>query len=397
MALGKGIGIMSRGSVDLDTESLARREKLAEELYASSIVPKAPEQSWSQGAARMAQALMAGKQLSEVEEDKKAYKQQQVAGMASLLSGNGSITPEVASSLPPNQQIYALQLMQQKRQKADDMESQLKMKKAERALDPVNAIKDEIYEWQQAMQDPELPDYLRPEVEKKISQLATSMSAMKPSKTTVNVDASQKAEDAGLKKRKELLEEDAVKKEAEVGQAGLGAEDSSVRMQGIQDMIENGELNNQNTTNFGQAVEKGLARVNAPNDSAAIGTFLQSAKQQLVDARKQLAGQGQVSNYEGKLLEATVLNAEDTIETVRSKLFVYQQVYQRQKELAQIQNEWIKRYGSTTNMSENGKNFREVVTKMYQQKPLVSYADAMRKKAEAASGQAIQQNMGESQ
>ena len=397
MALGIGKGLMTRGSVDLDPESLARRQQLAEQLYTSSIMPERPEQSWTQGAARMAQALMAKRQMSKIEEDKAAYRQQQSAGIGALLSGDGNITPEMAASLPPNQQIYALQMMQQNRQRESDRAAELQMYKTKRSLSPENAIKDEIYKYQQALEDPNIPEYLKPEVNQKISELATSLTAMNPSKTTVNVDASQKAEDAGLKKRQELLEEDAVKKEAENAQAGLSAEDNSVRMKQISSMIESGEITNQNTANFGQAIQKGLARVNLPNDSAAIGTFIQSAKQQLIDARKQLAGQGQVSNYEGKLLEATVLSAEDTMEAVRAKVFVYDQVYQRQKDLAQLQDQWIKRYGSTTKPSENGKSFREVVTRMYQQKPLISYADAMRGKAAAASGQMAQPNMGEPQ
>lgn len=407
MALRQGIQMMGRGA-DIDPETLAQRQRLAEQLYNNSINPQQPERSWTQGAARLAQALSGAYQQSQVRKDKDIYNQQQsqdMQALASALGGKG-IDPSVLSSLhSPGAQSTALGLIQSNAQyereranKAADMEANTRnqehMIDYKNKSNPLALEQSKLARYAQIANDPDAPPEIRAQAQQRLTMSKQTITDMSPSRTTVNVDASQKADDAGMRKRKELLEEQAVKKEGEISDTALSAEDSGGRMQMIQKAIESGDINNINTTNLGAGVQKVLARAGLPNDSAALSSYIQAAKQQLIDARKQLAGQGQVSNYEGKLLEATVLQADDTMEAAKAKAFVYQQVYQRQRDLAAIQNEWIKRYGSTTKPSENGKTFRDVVTKMYQSKPLISYADAMQQKQNAASQQVSQPQVG---
>lgn len=396
MALGKGIGIMGRGA-DIDPESLAQRQKLAQQLYAGSLSPQQPERSWTQGAARLAQSLMSGYEQAQIEKERKQYGEQQAQGIAALLSqmsGGGDITPESISSLPVNQQIMALQMAQQQRERdmsrqdrQTDREASFEMKRQERDLDPIKRTQDEIYRYEQALEDPQLPEHLRPEAEKRIAQLQTSIGAMSPSRTTVNVDASQKAEDAGEKKYKELQAESTVKAEDQNIALGRSASDSLYRLEQINKAIENGSLSNVNTTNLGQALQTGAARLGLPNDSAKIAEYIQTANQQLVDARKQLAGQGQISDRETRMLERTVLDPKDTIQATQAKAYVFKQLAERQKLIGDLTIEWKKRFGSTRKPSNNGMSFDEVVQRAISRNPLVSYEEMMQQKANAASAQ----------
>jgi hypothetical protein len=403
MALGRGMGILQRGSVDLDPESLARREKLAEQLYASSIVPQAPEQSWTQGAARMAQALVSNMQRSKVGEDKAAYQQQQAAGMAALLNGNGTIPPEVAATLPPNQQMYVLQMMQQQRlhdmqraEKTEDrkasFEDKVKYAKEERNLDPSKKIQDEIYKKQLELQDPSLPAHLKPEIEAEMKQLAGSISAMSPSRTTVNVDASQKAQSAGDIKYEQGKAESLLKEEDEIYKAAKSAPDNLYRLKELKKDIESGGINNLNTTPAGTIISKSFARLGLPNDSAEISKFYQTTNEQLVQARSRFAQQGPITEGETAVLRDTILKPDDTVEALVQKMFVIEQVEQRSQQLNKLTNEWKRRFGATTKPSEDGTTFREAVTQLYADKPIISYAEEQRRKQEAASrGVGVQQ------
>ena len=177
MALGRGIGVMGRGSASTP-ESLAQRQKLAMQLYLSSLSPQQKETSWTQGAARLAQALASGYEQAQVDKERGAYDRSQSEGMAALLSGDGNITPEVAASLPANQQIYALQMMQDQRKHAlqrqehdADQKSEYEMRKNLMNEDPKNYLEIKQREAMEAINDPNASDEVRRGAEAELNKI----------------------------------------------------------------------------------------------------------------------------------------------------------------------------------------------------------------------------------
>jgi hypothetical protein len=416
MALGKGIGVMGRGA-NVSPESLAQRQKLAMQLYANSITPQEPERSWTQGAARLAQSLVSGYEQAQIDKDRQDYDQKQAQGMAALLGmakgDNGDVTPETLAALPENQQAYLLNLQQQKQQYATERQDKaadrklaiadkLEYDKEKRKIEPLNNIQDELYakqselsRKQSELQNPKLPAYLKPQVEEEVKQLSASIeeakqrggsiAAMSPSKTTINVDASQKRENARLTKRDDLLEEAAVKKEGELAASALASRDKGFRLKNVVDLIQSGKLTNINTSVPGKIFESALAVAGLPNDTAAIGDLVRAANDELIEARKRIQGQGTVTEGETKILAGTVLAADATMDQIVAYEFVAKQVENRLRKLDNLQEQWIKRYGSTTQGSEDGTTFREAVTQLYENEPLISYEEGQKRKQEAAS------------
>ena len=167
MALGKGIGIMGRGA-DIDPETLATRQKMAQQLYANSLAPKEPERSWTQGAARLAQSLMSGYEQGQIDQEKESYKQQQAEGMAALLNGDGNMTAETLSKLTPQQQNFALDMMYRQRmhnlereEKGTDRQADYEMKTKLMQEDPNNYMELKQKEAMEAMEDPDAPEEVR--------------------------------------------------------------------------------------------------------------------------------------------------------------------------------------------------------------------------------------------
>jgi hypothetical protein len=399
MALCKGIGIMNRGGPP-DLEELERRERMVQALQASSLSPQGPELSWTQGAARLAQALSAKVQERRINQERDVYKQKQSEGYGTILgqiNGTGEpISPEAFEGLSIEQKGMLLQMAQQRQQqqaarqekfedRKNDMDDKVEYAKKIRDIDPIKQVQGEIYRYSQVLGDAAATPEHKAEAQERINRLQGSVSAMSPSKTTVNVDASQKAEDAGLKKRKELLEEKAVSKEELTSDIGLGADDKLFRLGAIDTLIEDGAINNQNMSKPGQALNYVAAGLGLPNDTGAIGTLVKTANQELVDARQQMKGQGQISDKETSMLAATVLDANSTMEQIKEYSFVAKQAYQRQKDMLKLQEKWIEQYGSTTARNPSGESFREVQGKLMERKPLMSLTSSKKMKESAAS------------
>jgi hypothetical protein len=182
-----------------------------------------------------------------------------------------------------------------------------------------------------------------------------------------------------------LLEEKAVSKEELTSDIGLGADDKLFRLGAIDTLIEDGAINNQNMSKPGQALNYVAAGLGLPNDTGAIGTLVKTANQELVDARQQMKGQGQISDKETSMLAATVLDANSTMEQIKEYSFVAKQAYQRQKDMLKLQEKWIEQYGSTTARNTSGESFRDVQGKLMERKPLMSLTSSKKMKESAAS------------
>lgn len=446
---GNAVPLMGRGP-DLDAETIMARKKLAEALVKNSLSPSAPEQSWSQGAARLAQSLVGNYQLSKAEKNQAALAQRrsadmQLLGQALTGGGGGANIAQVMSQLSdPSAQMMAFGLAKADMDRKNSMQNKYAMKnfdyglkqqdyqrnrqdkladmrdnrsfdiqkmgvkneyqrgnldygsqlhREEKLADPVKAAQARYSEFARLATDENAPPEMRELAKGQLDTLKANIAAMAPPKTSVSVDTGEKAELAGLKTRRQTEEKLALDQEQENKKAALGAQDNLFRINEIKKGIESGQLTNLNTTNFGKALESTFARAGLPNDSAAVNTFIQSSNQQLVDARKQLQGQGPVTEGEQNLLAGTVLQPTDTMEALLAKIHVFNQVYDRQQRLGELTNEWINRYGSTTKAAPNGTNFNQAVTNLYRQRPLRSLEDETKAKQEAASA-AVSQEIG---
>ncbi len=130
MALGRGISIMGRGA-SVDPAALLERLKLSSELYKSALAsPKTPELSWTQGAARLAQAIAAGWERASVTKDMNAATAQKVQDMKGLAAALGSgdqkqIAAAVTSMSDPTSQQMALGLMAQMQQSQNKFSNEM--------------------------------------------------------------------------------------------------------------------------------------------------------------------------------------------------------------------------------------------------------------------------------
>jgi hypothetical protein len=391
------IKMMGRGA-DLDIEDILRRQKLAQELYVGSLEPKQPERSWTQGAARLAQAISGAYMNSKTKDQIAEYNKNRGAGVQALagaLQGNGDIASTI-SQLPPELQGAALGLIQQRMKQQNDLqakqtERQFELEKIDYGnqsksnFDPIKKTQNDIYKYQQVLTDPNTPPEIKQQAQARMAQLQSSMQAMSPSRTTVNVDTGQKGEEAFATAYNKKKGEETYDNESKNMEAGQKADRNIYALNTIQKYIENGSLNNLNTSNFGQGLQTMFARMNLPNDMASIGQYILDANQQLVDARQQFRGQGQVSDNETKLLAGTVLQPNDTIEAAAPKLYFFKQVEERKQRLAQLTNEWVKKYGSTAKPAENGMSFYDAATKLYAKYPFFDYMEAAKQKQNQAS------------
>lgn len=185
--------------------------------------------------------------------------------------------------------------------------------------------------------------------------------------------------------RAEKDEEQALKREESIRENASAASDARFGLNNIKSLIESGKLTNLNTSKFGQGVQTALAMGGFPNNSDAVGQYVQQINKQMLASRQMLKGQGQISNYEQKILSgAQDLTENDTMESFIAKQFVADQILKRAEDVAELQDQWIKRYGSTTKLAENGKSFRDVTTALYKQNPLISYEDNRKQEDEAA-------------
>ena len=253
------------------------------------------------------------------------------------------------------------------------------LKKEVDLSDPVKATEQRLMNFARVVNDPNAPAGLREVANAEMLSLKQTLADMKPASTKINIDTAEKADQAGQIRRNQKQEEQALVREEDNKKSYFSAQDNIMRMNTIQKAIENGELSNLNTTDFGKGLETLGARLGIDNNSAAIGNFIQSANQQLVDARKQFQGQGQVSDSETRLLGGTVLQPNDTMESVMSKINIFNQVYKRQQQMADLTNEWVKRFGSTAKKASNGMSFYDATTNLYKAHPLVSEADIKEK------------------
>jgi hypothetical protein len=390
-------------------KDLNSQERELQQMYQNAASPKNNETSWAQGAARLAQALVSSYKLKELQGQEEIQNQQRNSEMALLaqqLQG-GDIGSHFSEIRDPELQEKALGLMQQEAQynrsrqdqeaqynrsredKARDREdaiaSQKEMVDYNRQADPVKSEQQKLYRYVEVANDPNAPPEIREQAKQRILQSKQAIADMSPSRTTVNVDTTQKAAMAGDVRYAQREAEKASENEDKMIEKGLKADEAIYNMNEIQKSIESGGVTNLNTTPFGKALETGLARLGQPNDSAAIADYIKAANQQLVDARQQFKGQGQITDNETKLLAGTVLLPTDTMEAARSKIHIFKQVYDRQKNVADLANQWKKKYGSTTKPAENGMTFYDATSRLFAKKPIISYEESLRRKAESAS------------
>lgn len=458
-----GISIMGRGSVGstIEPDSFIQRQRLADELYKNSIAtPQTPELSWTQGAARLAQAIASGYERGNLNKDRQAYQDQRKADMQllgnALASGDyksvmGQLSdPEsqkMAFSLAAednkeraqskgNMQLALLKRSLENKDSTEKFNQTMALKKADHAFgrdnylfergdkladknserafelnkmgvqseygrgdkfldadlkkeeklsDPIKSAQQRYANFARLANDPNAPEEIRAVAASQLESLKQSLTDMQPSRTSIKIDTGDKSEAAGDKAYKQAEGKAMFEQEQKDKQGFYNAQDNLMRIDTIQKAIESGELTNQNTTDFGQALETLGARMGVGNDSASIGNFIQTTNQQLIDARKQLQGQGSITDYETKLLAGTQLQPTDTMEQILSKMFVQKQAFQRMQNLGDLTNEWSKRFGSTKKPAENGMTFYDAATNLYKAKPIISYADYQKAQEDMAS------------
>ena len=250
---------------------------------------------------------------------------------------------------------------------------------------PIKATQLRYAEFARLASDEDAPPELRSFASGQMEGLQKNIAAMSPPKTSVSVDTGAKAEAAGdiqyNKKRADIAieNEDAIKKQA------LAAPDMLSKMEIIQNDITAGKLTNLNLTDAGTNIERYSARLGMDNNSAAISTYMQTAGDMLIDARKELAKQGAISDFETRTLEKTRFLPNDTTESILAKIHLFKQVYNRQQKLGELTNEWNRRYGGTYKPAPNGATFQTAVTNLIKQTPLTSLEDEEKAKQEAAS------------
>jgi hypothetical protein len=424
------ITMMGRGAA-IDPQTLAERQKMADLMYQRSMVPAQNEQSWAQGLSRMLQGGIAGYESAQVDKDREAYKQQKVSDMQKLAGalGGGDYKSIIGQLSDPETQMMAFglaksdmdsqnqfnkqaqlkayenALSQQGKQDDRDFELNklgvqneytraneglkselhLDQKKAEMDLDPVKSEQRRLSGYARVVSDPNAPQELKAIAQQQLDSSKSTVAAMQPAKNTVNVDVGGKGET----KMEETFGGELGKSEAQRQlnniKYGQLANDQLSTFDRINQYIEDGSLGNLQTTTLGQGLQSAASRLGLPNDSAKIGDFVQATNKQLVDMRGLLAGQGTISNYEQSLLKNTALNPNDTIETLKQKLYVFKQIANRVKLLGEITIQWKDRYGGIIRKGQNGESFDNAVQALYDRTPITSYEDMMKKKAEAAS------------
>jgi len=136
MALGHGITVMGRGAA-IDPETFASRQKLADELYKGALQnPPQPELSWTQGAARLAQAVASGYERAGVNKDRDAYKQQRLQDMQKLGTalGTGDYKSVIGQLSDPDSQMMAFGLAKSDMDRQNALQGQYGMKMFEHGL-----------------------------------------------------------------------------------------------------------------------------------------------------------------------------------------------------------------------------------------------------------------------
>ena len=425
--------MMGRGA-SIDPQTFAERQRMADLMYQRSLVPAQNESSWTQGMARMLQGGIAGYDAGQVQKERELYKEQKRQDMQKLGAalGSGDYKSILGQLNDPDTQMMALQLAKsdmdrinklnadrqledykfknQRTLKKDDFGRQLDLenmksasqydlewlksnnrmleKRDEKMADPVKEVQSRIANYSRVINDPNAPQSLKLEAQKRIEAEKLAMGAMKPPSSSVNIDMGAKGEGQMEKEFGGALGKEYA--ETQIGniKAGLRAVDQLATYDRMVGYIEDGTLGNLQTTELGQGLSKAASRLGLPNSSGQIADFVQATNQQLVDMRKLLAGQGQISNYEQSLLKNTAVDANDTLEAIRNKLFVFKQLANRVKLLGEITTQWKDKYGSVIRKGPDGKSFDSAVKALYDATPLISYDDYMKSRQEEASRQA---------
>lgn len=433
------ISMMGRGAA-IDPQTLQERQRMADLMMQKSLVPAENEQSAAQGLARMLQGAISGYDSGQVQKDRETYKQQRISDMQRLGSALGGGTDAYKSIIPqltdPDTQMLAFGMAKGELDNANKLKNEREMASAkfenEKALerskfgnqvelegikqegthnlewlksgnkmaekrdesisDPVKAIQSKIAGYTQVLSDPNAHPQQKAQAQERLKIQTEALTAMKPPSSSVTVNTG-KAETAGQVKRAEKIAEKAVMQEDQYAEGAINAGDQLFKMNQIKKNILGGKLTTSKLTPAGKAIQQYASVLGIGNDSAAAAQYLQTANDQLVTERKRLQGQGQISDRETRMLEATVLRPDDTLEAIESKIAVFEQLAERQQRMAQLSNEWVKRYGGIDQPAQNGKTFREVQAKLIDQNPLMSLEDMAASKAAAAT-QAMQQAQG---
>lgn len=399
----------------LDPQDIKQRQMIAEKLLQDSMTPKAPEQSWTQGASRMAEALVGIKKKHEAASDAALMAQQEASdtqSLAAALRGETDLGTAISQVRSPQIQAQILGLMQQEREhkmareerdqdytrsrsdKKEDMsyENQMRSQSEQdiRNLDPIKKLQDEIYTYQKVINHPEASEQMKEEAKKRISQVQGSISAMSPSKTTINVDTGDKAAMAGDKVYSEEGAKEAIKKERSIIDGAADAPDKISSINQIEDDIKSGKLGKVDVTKFGNVVQTFLSRIGAPNDARAVGDYLKEVNNQALDARQRMKGQGTISNMEAQVAAKTVFLEGEPLEATLSKSQYFKQLHEREVMAGKIAEEWKKRYGGTHKPNENGQTFDEAQRRLIEATPIKSWEQIYQERIDAASKKAAE-------
>jgi hypothetical protein len=383
-----------------DSADIAAEQKAQQQRLANALEPSKPETSWTQGAARMVEAAMAASKGRELKGEQEAQRQQYMSEqerLAQQLSGGAQTLNAQGMSQyqsPDLRKAYMEEMIKEKnyaRSRQDKKQDQTAQWQHDDVNNPERQLQQQYYKDAQVASDPAAPENIRAQAKERMKQTQSIMIGMHP-KNTGGADGAGGSGGTTQKYYDKEKGQTVYQDEKKAVDSGINAKDTISRLDQINSLIEQGRLTNANMTNVGQALETGLARLNLPNDTAAIGKFIQTTNKQILGAREYLKGTGSISNYEqGIASKAEAIQPDDTMEAVVAKVHTFKQMAQRMDDLGQLTQDWQNRYGNTINKSDTGVNFNDVKRHYIETHPLTSYEDEKRAKEDAASEQVLNQ------
>jgi hypothetical protein len=442
-----GVSVMGRsGGQDPDSNYFLYKQQLADSLLRNAIsAPQKPELSWTQGAARLAEALAGSYKSHQLENQMQNYQSsraQDMQTLASALQGGGNMGDAMSQLQNPSMQNQLMQMMMMKNQQdfmnqkamqqeaaknkyamiQDDNKAQNQgiIKNAEQQGDlikegykgqiqqnatlkqPIAQAQQNVLDLTTAIQNPNTPPDIKAQAQTMLDGQRQALTAMHPPAAGSGGGGNPMALPGagGVSGASGAGGKGAAAGGIDLIAASNKAKDSLAGLNQVQQDIESGRLTNLMLTPVGEGIEQAKALAGQPNSMDSIGRYKQLAANSTVQALGDIGNSFKNAGIQARITKPLVDVARDTtfapnemLDSAYPKIAVNQQVLQRAAALGDIAQQYSdKNGGNLINPDkQTGLTFEQIGQNFNRSNPVLSFPD-WQKKAAALQDQKSQES-----